>query len=158
MVYNRRKRREWFHEQNQKAAIALAEANQAAAAGTASEDQILLLNNELNRVEHQKNKKGIFKRTKEALFGGLSKDEQAGGTLGAIEFQDKAHDAFEAARGKAQEVKDDGLGIMDAVEESRRAGERAQAPAPGPLDRVAEEAADAATQKSKSWASWVTGR
>lgn len=160
IVYNRRKRREWFHEQNQKHAIAMAEAKRAVASGTATEDQILLLNNERNKEEHEKNKKGIFKRTKEAIFGGLSEEEQKGGKIGAMAFQasDKAHDAFNELRSDAQEAKDNGLGILQAVEEKRREGEKAQAQDPGPLDRMAEEAAQAATQKSKSWTSWITGR
>ncbi|OJD40245.1 uncharacterized protein BKCO1_1000651 [Diplodia corticola] len=153
IVYNRRKRREWFHEQNQKHAISMAEAKQAVAAGTATEDQILLLNNERNKEEHEKNKKGFFKRTKESIFGGFSKEEEQGGQLGAIAAE--ARDAFIS---DAQTTKDQGSGVLRAVEEKRREGEKAQAPSPGPLDRMAEDAAEAATQKSKSWTSWVTGR
>ncbi|KAK7722942.1 hypothetical protein SLS57_004797 [Botryosphaeria dothidea] len=160
IVYNRRKRREWFHEQNQKHAISLAEAKQAVAAGTATEDQVLLLNNERNKEEHAKNKKGIFTRAKESLFGGLSKEEKEGGKLGAAAFQasDKTQDAWDAIRSDAQEAKEQGLGILQAVEDKRREGEKAQAQAPGPLDLMAEEAAQTATQKSKSWTSWITGR
>lgn len=153
IVYNRRKRREWFHEQNQKHAISMAEAKQAMAAGTATEDQILLLNNERNKEEHEKNKKGFFKRTKEALFGGYSMEEKTGGELGSIAAE--ARDAFVS---DAQDAKNQGLGVLHAVEEKRREGERAQELHPGPLDRMAEDAAEAATQKSKSWTSWIMGR
>ncbi|EKG19889.1 hypothetical protein MPH_02816 [Macrophomina phaseolina MS6] len=157
IIYNRRKRREWFHEQNQKHAIALAEARQAVAAGTATEDQVLLLNNERNKDEHAKNKKGIFKRAKESLFGGLSKEEQEGGQILAA-ASEKSQEAFDALRSDAQEAKDQSLGILQAVEDKRREGEKAQPQTPGPLDRMAEEATQTAVQKSKSWTSWITGR
>ncbi|KAF2135623.1 uncharacterized protein K452DRAFT_239028 [Aplosporella prunicola CBS 121167] len=168
MIYNRRKRKEWFHEQNQKHAIALAEARQAVAGGAATEDQILLLNRERAAEEHElakKNKPGIFGRAKESLFGGLSKEEKQGGTLAAsaaTDVEDAAKGAWDTIRENSQQAKDEGLGILQAVEDKRREGEHAVAQqsgvAGGPLDHLAEEATAAASQKSKSWTSWITGR
>ncbi|KAK8164890.1 hypothetical protein BKA80DRAFT_202695 [Phyllosticta citrichinensis] len=152
IIYNRKKKREWFHEQKQKHAIALAEARLALTDGTITHDQMLLLNRERAAEEAEaikRNKKGIFTRAKESMFGGLSKEEQTGGEGVLAAVQDAATHGKETI-GESS--------IARTLEEKRREGEKAQPLTPGPLDRMADDATQAATQKSKSWTSWITGR
>ena len=82
IVYNRRKRRDYFAEQSALHKTRLAEAKEAVARGAADEDQMLLINRERAAFEAEQarlSKKGVFKRTKEWLFSGLKKDDQVAG-------------------------------------------------------------------------------
>ncbi len=86
IVYNRRKRRDYFAEQTALHRSRLAEAKEAAARGAADDDQLLLINRERAAFEAEKarlEKKGVFTRTKDWLFSGLKKDEESvgGGAL-----------------------------------------------------------------------------
>ncbi|KAK8173615.1 hypothetical protein IWX90DRAFT_484554 [Phyllosticta citrichinensis] len=164
IIYNRKKKREWFHEQKQKHAIALAEARLALTDGTITHDQMLLLNRERAAEEAEaikRNKKGIFTRAKESMFGGLSKEEQTGGKLAATTRDNAGGEGVLAAVQDAATHGKETIGessIARTLEEKRREGEKAQPLTPGPLDRMADDATQAATQKSKSWTSWITGR
>lgn len=164
IIYNRRKKREWFHEQKQKHAIALAEARLALTDGTITHDQMLLLNRERAAEEAERirrNKKGILARAKESMFGGLSIEEQTGGKLAATTRDNAGGEgvlaAVQDAATHGKEATSDSS-IARSLEEKRRDGEKAQPLTPGPLDRMADDATQAATQKSKSWTSWITGR
>ncbi|KAF2086730.1 hypothetical protein K490DRAFT_74324 [Saccharata proteae CBS 121410] len=171
VMYNRRKRKEWFIEQTEKHAKLLEAAREAAARGAADDDQILLLNRERAAEESQQaaaEKPGIFKSIKKSIFGELPMEEQKGGKLGAIgkEASEQAQWGVETARETAHDVKEEGLGILKAVEEKRRDGERAiPHVSGGPLDNLGEDAASAAAQKaaaaaqkSKSWTDWALRR
>ncbi|KAI9881278.1 MAG: hypothetical protein M1830_005564 [Pleopsidium flavum] len=84
IIYNRRKRRDYFAEQSALHKTRLAEAKVAAARGAADEDQMLLINRERAADEAERArsaKNGVFKRTKEWLFSGLKNEE--GGIGGA---------------------------------------------------------------------------
>lgn len=89
IIYNRRKRRDYFTEQSALHKTRLAEAKEAATRGAADEDQMLLINRERAADEAERArlaKKGVFKRTKEWLFSGLKNEEEGvgGGILGVL--------------------------------------------------------------------------
>lgn len=158
LLHNRRKRNEWLADQQQKSAYLLAQAKEAAASGIADEDQILLLNRERaaeEAVAAKKARKGIFSRAKDAVFGGVSEEEERGGRIGAAAraAQEQVHEVMPQSK--------EGLGIVQAVEEHRRAGEKVEKvlhPLGGPLDREAEARVETAMAKSEGWSSWLTGR
>lgn len=154
-MHNRRKRTEWLAEKQKETAMQVAEARQAEAAGIATEDQILLINRERAAEESaaaKKNKKGIFTRAKESLYGTLSSEEQKGGNLGAA--AKKVEDSVEKV-GEQISRKGGDLGIVKAVEDHRRQGERPEEriyAKGGVLDQEAELLAS----KPKGWTSWMT--
>jgi len=85
VLFNRRKRKVWFAEQelNYDRALSLAIAKEAD--GTLTDDLAMVLRNEraiLAYEEEQKERKSVWKRTKETLFGSLAKQERRGGALG----------------------------------------------------------------------------
>ena len=92
---------------------------------------------------------------------GLSKEEKTGGNLAATTRDGAEGEGVLAAVQDAATHGKEAIGdtsIVKTMDEKRREGEKAQSLAPGPLDRMADDAAQAATQKSKSWTSWITGR
>lgn len=171
LMHNRRRRNEWLAEQQRKTAVSLQEAKQAAGLGQATEDQMLLINREraaAAAAEEKKNRPGMFKRASNYLFGGLDKEEQKGGRLGAggvtasatAAVQDKAKTAKEELLGKHEEK-----GLLASVEEKvdarRRQSEKvveAVKPMGGYLDRQAQYVADDVSDRAKSWTGWITGR
>lgn len=83
MIHNRRKRREYFAEQQAVHAAQVYEAQQAIRRGTASEEQQSLVQREeqIRQAEAAKNAPkgpGVFARSKEWLFSGLKKEEEGG--------------------------------------------------------------------------------
>lgn len=171
LMHNRRRRNEWLAEQQRKTAISLQEAKQAAGLGQATEDQMLLINRERAAAvaaEEKKNRPGMFKRASNYLFGGLEKEEQKGGRLGAGGV---TASATAAVQDKVQTAKDELLGenedkgVLAAVEEKvdgqRRQGEKiveTVKPMGGYLDRQAQYVADDVSNRTKSWTGWITGR
>ena len=168
VVYNRRKRKSYFAEQHILLQQRLAEAREAAARGTADEDQLLLLNRERAAEEAEatrKAKKGLWKSIK-GIFSteglkqedtnplsvlgeeGLRKMSEGSPILEQV-IQEEAHHE-ESKRG----------GIVASVEEKRREGERELQKTGiegGPLDRMADQAAEA-TKSRGGWTSWVTSK
>jgi hypothetical protein len=163
LVHNRRKRNEWLLVQGELHRRELEAANDALAAGTANEDQMLLINRERARAEADReklNKKGVFVRAKEALFSGMDKEEKKGGTLGLLADGQKGESNL-------------GEGVLRAVEDTVRGGKerlaegkdglkteiRQHTPARpavgGPLDELAQRAASDASSSTKSWTDWV---
>lgn len=164
VVYNRRKRNEWYIVQQELHKRDLLAARSAMSQGTANEDQILLINQERLReeVELEKlQKKGMFAKAKESIFGTEKKEEKKGGTMGIT-----------GITGREQREE---LGIVKAVEEKvteakekvkidlRPADQNAfQAHTPksisgGPLDQLGEKAADS-SKTAKSWTDWALRR
>jgi hypothetical protein len=163
LMHNRRRRNEWLAEKKAQSAAELLEARKAQSTGRITEDQMLLINRERVRAaaeEEKKNEPGMFKRAGNYLFGGLEKEEQKGGKLGAAaaRAEEAAHPIKEKLLGQ-----DEDLGVLKSVEQKldshRREGEKVVElvkPLGGPLDRQAQAAANAVT--GKSWTSWLTGR
>lgn len=154
IIYNRRKKREFFAEQQAKHEHELAAARWAMERGMADENQILLLNRERAAVEAEeakKNRKGIFASTLQFVYGNT---EEKAAPKKPSEFVEGLKDE---ARGFKEDVqhKASDLGIMKAVEVSRKP----QTPVPGgPLDQIAADAASSAKENTKSWTSWMTNR
>ncbi|RFU27588.1 hypothetical protein B7463_g8765, partial [Scytalidium lignicola] len=83
IIYNRRKRAEFFAEQRAAREAALYNSREAIKTGTATEEQIRFIELDdmhkaaLEKAAQEKaNKKGIFTRSKELLFSGLKKEEE----------------------------------------------------------------------------------
>lgn len=160
LIHNRRKRNEWLAQKKAESARDLAVARQAELQGTATEDQILLINRERAAMEAdiaKKNQPGMFKRASNWMFSGLSQEEQKGGRLGA--------EAVAAAESAASTAVQDTRSVIQAVEDKvdsqRGNGEVDQEvlrSAGGPLDRQAQFVVDSASGATKSWTSWLTGR
>ncbi len=184
IVYNRRKRRDYFAEQSALHKTRLAEAKEAAAKGVADEDQVLLINRERATFEAEKArlaKKGVFRRSKDWLLGGLKTDEEVAGGLrvesgGPVDAMAETTDAGPVdqtthvmegqdgrpllGRGGGEESKSQ---ILRAVEAKRREGERAlqsRGAEGGPLDRLAADmpTASQSSPPRGGWTSWVTGK
>lgn len=168
VLHNRRKRNEWFAEMQMKSAKELGEARRAQSLGSATEDQVLLINREraaYEAAEARKNKPGVFKSATTWLFSGLSSEEQKGGRLGggttasAAATQPEAVNAFPQPAIAGQEHDRSVLqAVQDKVEANRRQGERVEErirPMGGPLDRQAANAANAATDVGRGWMSWM---
>ncbi|KAF2813861.1 uncharacterized protein BDZ99DRAFT_409985 [Mytilinidion resinicola] len=152
IVYNRRKKREFFAEQQAKHAKELGMARIAAAEGSADENQILLLNRERAAEEAEvakQNRKGFFKSTLQYLYGNPEQQKEA--------EQNAAKTPSELVEGLREEVheKTGNLGIMKAVEESRKEQPSSKG---GPLDELADNAASSTAASTKGWTSWITGR
>lgn len=95
---------------------------------------MLLINRDRAAVaaaEEKKNRPGMFKRASNALFGGMEKEEQKGGRLGAggvaasatAAVQDKVSTAKEELLG-AHEDKGVLAAVEQKVDERRRQGEK----------------------------------
>ena len=148
------------------------EAIKAEKAGLELDDeQVLILDRERVKVlaEEAEERRTLRSRVRGFLFGGLSEEEQVqnvGGvpTEGQVlevlgidqkRVLDKA-DGMDAA--SRQEAKRVGTGILEAVKESRREGERLledRGARGGPLDQMAEDAAEKVREKEKGgWLNW----
>lgn len=160
LLHNRRRRNEWLAEKQAQSARDLREAQNALAQGSATEDQMLLINREraaFEADEAKRNRPGMFKRATGWVFGGLEKEEKKGGTLGVGAAGPTTREPMlgeTADRGVLQAVE-------EKVAEDRRSGERVDEvlrPLGGPLDRQAEAATRSAERTGRSWTSWISGR
>jgi hypothetical protein len=172
MIYNRRKRAEFYEEQKALKENAVRAAHLAIAAGVASEDQINFIRRE---EEHDAQletaakaaaaKKRIFKKGKEWLFSGL-KNEEEGEDVGSSERR---------LGYEALSEEDDSLGeresdIVRAIEEKKMAiagkakkafaEEKERQRSGGPLDRLGTEIEGENGEPSKTggWTSWMSRR
>ncbi len=171
MIYNRRRRAQYFEEQKALKQSAIQSARLAIASGVATEDQISFIRREeehdaqLEAAARAKAaKKGIFKRGREWLFSGL-KNEEEGEDVGSSERR---------LGYEALSEEDDSLGeresdIVRAIEEKKMAiaakakqafaEEKERQLSGGPLDRLGTET-DRGGERPKSggWTSWMTRR
>ncbi|KAI9820170.1 MAG: hypothetical protein M1827_005792 [Pycnora praestabilis] len=181
IVYNRRRRREYYNEARAQHATALIAAREANEKGIADEDQMLLLNRERAGTEAEQarsQKKGIFRRTKDWFFSGLKNDEepqqQVGGTLAAVGDAVGQEVWKEGATGSTIET-GDRLGILKMVDDKKAEGRgsdigtmgKAASQEPkasqalgaskgGPLDRLAE--GEQPSSSSGGWTSFLGRR
>ena len=172
IIYNRRKRNSFYAEAQLNLQKRLIEAREAAAKGIADEDQTLLL----NRVraaeeaeEARKAQKGVMGYVKSFFSSeGLKKEEgETGlewlGEEGLRKMGEEASGSGLVRNEKEIEVPKDEVtkgGIVKAVEEKRREGERElekKGIEGGPLDRMAKEASEAGKAKG-GWTSWLTSK
>ncbi|KAI9682790.1 MAG: hypothetical protein M1822_006280 [Bathelium mastoideum] len=159
VMYNRRKRTAYFQEMEELRRQKLVEARSALARGQANEDQMLLINQEraaeeAQRAREEKKKEGF--NTKVWKFvtrtSGASKLEEASDQTATAPLA-------QAGQPNLTGGEQQSLGIVQAVEEKRREGEkpveRLQLPG-GPLDQQAQDNANFVTGSVKGWANWIT--
>ena len=159
IVYNRRKRTEFYAVMEKLRSDEYAKALEAQAEGKATDDQMLLINQEnlrfeQQRIDKEKKEKGVWRRMKESVVGTEMKEEKKGGTLG-IGRRNEKQDSVSAAVQDVLSQRDEKLKMSlhhDKVEDSlgRVAG--------GPLDQIGQQTADAVSSNTRSWTSWITGR
>ena len=171
MIYNRRKGRAYYLEQEKNYGIALMKAIEAEKTGTLTPDLALVLNKEravLAYEEEVKRKGSILKQARDWMFGGLSLEESPGGRLGKGGF-----DAEEIKRIAEGEFAQQGLVVNKArdpyareiepevmvkeaaavKEQEREARQRG-----GYLDQVADGTVIDVQTRGRRWWSWATGR
>ena len=171
MLYNRRKRREFFQEQQRNYDIALQRAVRAEEEGTLTADLALVLNKERAvRIyeEQQARKGGLWKQAKGWVFGGMAMEESPGGRLGkggfeAEEIKRIAEGRFEDGGVTMNKLREPGMRetepevMVKEAAVARRMGEEARLTG-GPLDQMAENVVDDLDRRGRSWWSWATGR
>lgn len=164
VLHNRARRRDWYKEQELKRKAEIDSAQTALSVGTITQDQMLLLAQERAKqdaAEARRNRPGMIKRTTNYLFGGLAKDEQKDGRLGAAAAAatataDKAKETFSAAKASMAEQLDNNA-AESMVNIPGDDGVRAEViPTGGLLDREAQRLANVATQQSRTWRQWLT--
>lgn len=178
MIYNRRKRAQFYEEQKGLYAAAVHNARLAIEQGTASEDDIDFIRREEEetaRVEKLKAdkaakaaKKGIFATGRDWLFSGLKKEEE-GDDVGTSERRMGYESLSE---------EDDGMGVREsdiirAVEDKKAsieskvkqafADEKDRQRSGGPLDRLGTSATEKTASederpKSGGWTSFMSRR
>ena len=177
ILHNRRKRSAFYAEQHALYATRLLDAIEAEKSGLPlDEDQTLILNRERARVqaEEAKKERSWGKSIKGMLIGGLKQDEEAEKVsevsvpteaqvleMMGVDQRRILEAAEEGGRGEGEirERRRDGSGILQAVEDKRREGEKvmeARGVEGGPLDQMAEGAVEKARSKG-GWMSWGRG-
>lgn len=153
MVYNRRRRNEFYRLQREQRAHALELANEAINSGSANEEQLQLVEEEKAKLAGGQTKKqtGLFKRLKEGLVGGLEKEDKKGGTLGI--GVDSTAEKGNGELGIVNTVE----GLVDSTKEklSSASGRPVEG---GPLDQLGATVAQDAEKARKSWLGWLSGR
>lgn len=144
--HNRRQKILWIDRELQK----LLDAKKAYVAGTATAEQIELLEKEKAADEEKRRREELkkdttFYKAKEWVFGGLKRDD-AGETV-VTEADREPSRILEAVNAKAAE--------LDAASASASA---APASPSGFSDRGTDAAQTNSGESKKSWTSWVSGR
>ncbi|KAI9704513.1 MAG: hypothetical protein M1820_005587 [Bogoriella megaspora] len=155
ILYNRRKRAAWYQEREDERAEKLVEAREALARGMANDDQMLLINQERAaaeaRLAQEQPKEGFNTRLFKWVTGASKLEETQNGSVG-VEASKIEHETTNNDRQA-------GLGIIEAVEDKRRIGEKPleQMHLPGgPLDQQAQQNANEIAATAKGWTSWFT--
>ena len=144
-LYNRRQKALWMEKEIE----TLNQARIAQANGSATEEQLELIKKEeigdiYKRKRDEEKAQRPWAKAKAMLFGKMNAEDT--GLSGA---PTAASSATESSS------------IIDAVEAKKAfesAATKTGAPMPGQLDVMAENAEQAAKEKSKGWFSWATGR
>lgn len=159
IIYNRKKKAQFFEEQKVKAELAIDMARKAVQDGKATEEHIKLIKME---EEHQASlqaerlKKGIFSRGKEWLFSGLKLDEEDD-TENKSLFN-KKNGLTEHDKGVAN-VSDE---LSDITSNAKQAFglEREQQKFKASLNQISTKTESGESQESKTsgWRSWILGQ
>lgn len=166
IVYNRKKRAQFYEEQKAIHQNAIYKAQQSIAAGTATEAELEFIQREnehdtylAEKAREKAAKKGIFRRGKEWLFSGLSNEEDsiAEQTSSPEAFvkeelqrgQERTSDVLRSLEDKKNNLQDKAKQAFADEKERQRIG--------GPLDRLASPttATDAEQPKAGGWTSWM---
>ncbi|RDW66472.1 hypothetical protein BP6252_10107 [Coleophoma cylindrospora] len=162
MIYNRKKRDEYYAQEKALKAAAYDRAKTAVSRGTATEADIAFVKGEddwAKRMEERKNRPGLWKRSKDWLFSGLKKEDQP-----EINATSEGAPISEMLRDKALSVRGTESEIIKAAEEKKNsvqdkvaqafADEKARQKKGGPLDRLGSSDEDDAP-KAGGWTSWM---
>lgn len=181
MLYNRRKRKAWFAEQQANYDRALTLAYKAEGDGALTPDLALILNKEraIEAYEQElKNRPGLWARTKGMLFGGLAKEESKGGALraparagaeeiarvmgnqaGVSSTEPMAVDAVPPERYSAgvmaERTTDEAAERISRTKSTASTSTRALRG--GMLDQLAENTAASLKLAPRRWTNWLTG-
>lgn len=168
IIYNRRKRNAFIAEQFVTMKQTLLEAQRAEMMGTANEDQVQLLNQERAAFEEAEAKK---------LQGGIWKTITGVFSTEGLKVAENPSDLALVGEGGLRKMGEESLpmntvsdpaldshimksGILQALDEQRREGERAEQASGvegGQLDRFAEQPT-ASTKAKGGWTSWITSK
>lgn len=165
IIYNRRKRAEFFTEQKARYQAAIHSAKLAVESGRATEAEIEFLQRDsaeqarLDAIKAAKaNRKGIFKRSSEWLFSGMKKEEQIDGTGNSeLSVGNEALDRVDnSLNGRATK---DMTTLKDSAKQAF-ANEKERQQNGGPLDRLGTSSRENTTEPPKSggWTSFFTRR
>ncbi|KAJ5641000.1 hypothetical protein N7528_000625 [Penicillium herquei] len=146
-MYNRRQRTLWMEKQME----TLNEARLAQANGYATEEQLELIKKEeigeiIKRNREEEKAQRPWAKAKRFLFEKMNMEDSAAGAQTAVAVSNSA----------AEPTK-----MVDAAEAKKAfeaAAAKTGAAVPGQLDVIAENAEQAAKEKTKGWFSWATGR
>ncbi len=170
MVYNRKKRTQFFEERKALHANAIHTAKEAIEAGTATEEQVKFINREdehearLEALARAKaEKKGLFTRGKEWLFSGL-KNEEEGEDVGTSErrlgyeaLSEEDDTLGERESDIIRAIEDKKLAIANKAKQAF-ADEKDRQRTGGPLDRLGAKSVDEEQPKSGGWTSFMGRR
>ncbi|KAF2097266.1 hypothetical protein NA57DRAFT_77520 [Rhizodiscina lignyota] len=148
ILYNRRKKKEWAAVEKVQRAATLTAAIEAVEQGTASEAQAAIVQNEREKAAEAERKNN--RKWSDFFYSGLSKEEKPGGTLAAAIVTQEQEQGVPMSVVKAVEE-------YEADKEAKR-DQAARTVKGGHLDQIAENAAQAATEGTKGWMSWIRGR
>lgn len=172
IIFNRRKRAEFYAEQRALQNAQLHDAQRAMSAGNAGQEQIALVEEELkaqNLAKERQEKKGAWVRGKEWLFSGLKKEED-----GQSEAGTEGKDSFLLDRATSTNEEDEVMGeresdVLRAIEDKKSAvqqsarnafeKEKERQRGGGPLDRIGVsdvESSERSQKKSGGWTSFMT--
>ena len=173
MIYNRRKKAEFFAEQVAQYKNAVHDARNAVERGIASEEQQQFLARDeaeearLAKVKEAKAKGGVFKKFKDFLFLGLKTEEEGAdvGTsearLGFESLSEEDHSLGERESDFTRAIEDKKLEMQDKVKKAF-ANEKDRQRTGGPLDKLGTSTEDTWTKeeppKSGGWTSFMTRR
>jgi hypothetical protein len=162
IVYNRRKRTEFYAVMEKLRADEYANALEAESKGRATDDQMLLINQERARFEQMqldqaKKEKGIWRRMKESVVGNESYEEEKGGTLGIGRRKEDKKESVGETVGDLLAQREEKL-KTGAEKVQGLVGEAHKPVVRGPLDQLGQQTAESVSKTTKSWTSWLTGR
>jgi hypothetical protein len=162
IVYNRRKRTEFYVVMEKLRADEYSKALDAESKGEATDDQMLLINQEMARfrqmqIDQEKKEKGVWKRMKESVVGTEAYEEPKGGTLGIGRRKDGGQGLVGEAVSDLLTSRDEKL-QMSKENMRPSIGDAHKPVLGGPLDQLAQHTAESVSKNSKSWTSWLTGR
>lgn len=178
ILHNRRKRNAFYAEQHSLYDTRLIQAIETEKSGMPlDEDQTLILNRERARVQAEESAKERTwsKRAKGLFLGGLKKDDDEEQTPVVVPTEGQILEMIGVDQRKLLEVSEqgirdgagpgeemgdrrDGNGVLAAIEQHRREGEKIleeRGVTGGPLDQVAEEAVEKVKETGKGgWLNW----
>lgn len=176
MIYNRRKRAQFYQEQKALHSAAVDNARQAIEQGRASKEDVEFIKREdeetarVERVKAEKaEKKGIFAMTKGWLFSGLKKEDEAEGgdtekqRIGQESLSEDEDDAFGKRENDIKRTIQDKKETTTSRMKLAFAEEKERQKSGGPLDRLGTPAmentvSDDEQPKSRGWTSFMTRR